>query len=250
MLHFNSTLWMIFFQTVKPLTYNTGLVIILFSIFFGIGFSFLTFFYRKGKVHYLGVLDGLYLVSVYYMLRQLPLIHPRIHRALVTVSSIIKASSTYSSNFQEASGITIRKTSDIVYYLYSLSSNELEKWFHVDPEILYRKLYTAFEHSRDFFGYVDTKVIWLSDLFYFIPFVILMLIMARNGFKETMQITTAKDTVWFIGLNFIYLVISMTVFLTGIKGCVLAFNVLCLTHILTFKIFFDSSGERRKWHLH
>lgn len=64
-----------------------------------------------------------------------------------------------------------------------------------------------------------------------------MLIMARNGFKETMQITTAKDTVWFIGLNFIYLVISMTVFLTGIKGCVLAFNVLCLTHILTFKIF-------------
>lgn len=229
MLHFNSTLWMIFFQTVKPLTDNTGLVIILFSIFFGIGFSFLTFFYRKGKVHYLGVLDGLYLVSVYYMLRQLPLIHPRIHRALVTVSSIIKASSTYSSNFQEASGITIRKTSDIVYYLYSLSSNELEKWFHVDPEILYRKLYTAFEHSRDFFGYVDTKVIWLSDLFYFIPFVILMLIMARNGFKETMQITTAKDTVWFIGLNFIYLVISMTVFLTGIKGCVLAFNVLCLT---------------------
>ena len=78
----------------------------------------------------------------------------------------------------------------------------------------------------------------------------MMLIMARNGFKETMQITTAKDTVWFIGLNFIYLVISMTVFLTGIKGCVLAFNVLCLTHILIFKIFFDSSGERRKWHLH
>ena len=71
MLHFNNTLWMIFFQTVKPLTDNTGLVIILFSIFFGIGFSFLTFFYRKGKVHYLGVLDGLYLVSVYYMLRQL-----------------------------------------------------------------------------------------------------------------------------------------------------------------------------------
>ena len=77
MLHFNSTLWMIFFQTVIPLTDNTGLVIILFSIFFGIGFSFLTFFYRKGKVHYLGVLDGLYLVSVYYMLRQLPLISRR-----------------------------------------------------------------------------------------------------------------------------------------------------------------------------
>ena len=49
MLHFNSTLWMIFFQTVKPLTDNTGLVIILFSIFFGIGFSFLTFFTERER---------------------------------------------------------------------------------------------------------------------------------------------------------------------------------------------------------
>ena len=115
MLKFNNLIWTIFFKTVKPLTDNAGIVIILFSIFFGIGFSFITYLYRKENVRYLGLLDGLYLTSVFYMLRQLPLIHPRIHQALSTVSSIIKASSAYSANFQKAAGITVKKTSDIVY---------------------------------------------------------------------------------------------------------------------------------------
>ena len=77
--------------------------------------SLFTYLYRKENVRYLGLLDGLYLTSVFYMLRQLPLIHPRIHQALSTVSSIIKASSAYSANFQKAAGITVKKTSDIVY---------------------------------------------------------------------------------------------------------------------------------------
>lgn len=120
MLKFNNLIWTIFFKTVKPLTDNAGIVIILFSIFFGIGFSFITYLYRKENVRYLGLLDGLYLTSVFYMLRQLPLIHPRIHQALSTVSSIIKASSAYSANFQKAAGITVKKRriSFTIYIIY------------------------------------------------------------------------------------------------------------------------------------
>ena len=50
MLKFNNLIWTIFFKTVKPLTDNAGIVIILFSIFFGIGFSFITYLYRKENV--------------------------------------------------------------------------------------------------------------------------------------------------------------------------------------------------------
>lgn len=88
-----------------------------FPSFFGIGFSFITYLYRKENVRYLGLLDGLYLTSVFYMLRQLPLIHPRIHQALSTVSSIIKASSAYSANFQKAAGITVK---NVGYRLLSI----------------------------------------------------------------------------------------------------------------------------------
>ena len=49
MLHFNSTLWMIFFQTVKPLTDNTGLVIILFSIFLELDSPFSLFFTERER---------------------------------------------------------------------------------------------------------------------------------------------------------------------------------------------------------
>ena len=45
MLKFNNLIWTIFFKTVNPLTDNAGIVMILFSIFFGFGFSFITYFY-------------------------------------------------------------------------------------------------------------------------------------------------------------------------------------------------------------
>ena len=47
MLKFNNLIWTIFFKTVKPLTDNAGIVIILFSIFFGIGFSFITYIEKR-----------------------------------------------------------------------------------------------------------------------------------------------------------------------------------------------------------
>lgn len=231
MLKFNNLIWTIFFKTVKPLTDNAGIVIILFSIFFGIGFSFITYLYRKENVRYLGLLDGLYLTSVFYMLRQLPLIHPRIHQALSTVSSIIKASSAYSANFQKAAGITVKKTSDIVYYLYNLSPEKLQDWFKVQPELLYRKLYTAFEHSRYLFGYVDKKVVWTTDFIYFIPFVLLLLVMVKQSYQEIDRIHT-KDAIWLVFHMVLYFAIWLWVFLSGPRGCVLAFNVLYATHIL------------------
>lgn len=165
------------------------------------------------------------------MLRQLPLIHPRIHQALSTVSSIIKASSAYSANFQKAAGITVKKTSDIVYYLYNLSPEKLQDWFKVQPELLYRKLYTAFEHSRYLFGYVDKKVVWTTDFIYFIPFVLLLLVMVKQSYQEIDRIHT-KDAMWLVFHMVLYFAIWLWVFLSGPRGCVLAFNVLYATHIL------------------
>lgn len=101
----------------------------------------------------------------------------------------------------------------------------------MQPELLYRKLYTAFEHSRYLFGYVDKKVVWTTDFIYFIPFVLLLLVMVKQSYQEIDRIHT-KDAMWLVFHMVLYFAIWLWVFLSGPRGCVLAFNVLYATHIL------------------
>ena len=81
------------------------------------------------------------------------------------------------------------------------------------------------------FGYVDKKVVWTTDFIYFIPFVLLLLVMVKQSYQEIDRIHT-KDAMWLVFHMVLYFAIWLWVFLSGPRGCVLAFNVLYATHIL------------------
>lgn len=207
----NQSVWSVFFRTSHFFNDNVAFAIVIFSIFFGVLFSLLI---RKKK--YLGVLDGIYLFSVYDMLNKLPLIHTRIHNALASVSSIIMMSDSYQQSFYQATGIFPRKTSEIVYYLYSRTPKQLSEMGTIHPTMLYQKLYSTFQKCRYFFGYVDDQ---LSPGFYG---VLGLLCIATFFFffrKGEMRFAI------------IHMLLLLLFFFIGQNGCILALFVLVITHL-------------------
>ena len=221
MTKYNDLFWNMLFHAVKPLTDNVGFMVILYSVFFGILFTGISYLYRKESSSFLGVFDGVYLLSVFAMLKHLPLIHQRIHRALSTVSSIILASSSYTNSFNAASGLSVTKPSQIVYYLYSLSLQQLKTFNTVNPDLLYQKFYNAIKKTRFFLGsYIDGRV----HSFGVYTGVIILVI-----FLTFFAIAKANRIPWvFFVLQFSYILFASF----SRNGCVLALLFLVLSRIV------------------
>lgn len=158
MLEINNRFWVLVIKGLKPyFSDNAGVILILAGLSAGAFFGAATYLIFKGRIKYFGLMAVWPLISACYMLRQLPVIHPRIHTMLKTVSCIVLSSGRYTEAFSHKAGFVPAKESDIVYHLYYLTPAGLEGWENTDPQMLYRKLYSAFHKSRYFFGYVDRK---------------------------------------------------------------------------------------------
>lgn len=231
MIKFNDSFWGVLFQAVKPITDNVGFVIILYSIFFGILFSGISFLCRKKTAHFLGIFDGLYLLSIFYMLKRLPLIHVRIHKALSTVSSIILASFGYTANFNEASGLSVTKPSEIVYFLYGQSQEELYKLTSIRPVMLYQKFYSTLKKTRSFIGYyVDAKIHLGLYTFLFVAIFFFTIFSLRKANR-------------ILSLSLLIQIIIICLSLFSRNGCILALFVLILTRLVFTFILAQISSE-------
>lgn len=177
----NTALWILEIKTCKPISDHIGFVIIMFSVLCGLCFSLLRCVRKDDKEHYIGLLDIFPLLSVYYLLKELPLIHPRLNLMLKTVSQIIMMSENYTRAFQEASGIFVDKPSDIVYFLYSLPLAELSKWKIYNPGMIYENLAAVFKSTRYFFGYLDGRT---SGMFLILMIVLMVLFAFRYAINK------------------------------------------------------------------
>lgn len=134
--------WKTIFTIFRITTDNVFLVIFFTSVLF----AFCMFLFRKKFVKHSYVFllpEWIYLISVGYMVHRLPLIHERLQTALATVSNIILSSKTYSSDFQNISGIKELSSENIASYIYFV-----EKPFSAEPEMLFDKCFSTLDQIR------------------------------------------------------------------------------------------------------
>ena len=147
----NEVVWRCFFKIMHPITDNTGLCILMFAA----ATAILPVLLSWKRAEILVVL--LSYLSVRDMLLHLSGIHPRINTMLGTSSEIISGSGRYLHALPGLNGKTLSGKGEVSAYLFSLSQKDMKRLVGTDPEMLYEKLISCMDKTRDLFGYVDKR---------------------------------------------------------------------------------------------
>lgn len=218
----NNALWKYLFQSYSVISDHSAFLIITVCIIWSLFITFLVQKILKKKKMAAGLLDVIPITSVYFMLRQLPLIHPRLKLMLSTVSEIIIGSDTYKEAFLQQTGVVAKNASTVVYTLYYIPYKTLISWENAEPKMLYEKLGSVFHDTRYLFGYLDFKVsgiyllLLLCTVLYFI-----------YDFSK-------KKNKW----EFLFHLMSCVLLVFFKNGCVLAYlTILFVEHFLIHNLF-------------
>lgn len=222
----NNALWKFLFQSYNVISDHTAFVIITVCIIWSL---FITFFVQKvlkKKKMAAGLLDVIPITSVYFMLRQLPLIHPRLKLMLSTVSEIIVGSDTYKEAFLEQTGVAAKNASTVVYTLYYTPYKTLISWESAEPKMLYEKLGSVFHDTRYLFGYLDFKVSGIC-----------LLILVCIALYFIYDFLKKKNK-----LEFLFHIASCILLGFSKNGCVLAYLTILLVEHFIIQNFFEENG--------
>ena len=225
----NNAVWHFLFKVYGQLSDHVGFLIFTICIIWGILFSVLKQKFIKRKSILMEISNVIPVTSVYYMLRQLPLIHPRLRLMLSTTASVILSSDTYKNAFFQQTGTAAEEASTIIYTLYYSPYKDLQLWNNTEPAMLYEKLASAFYKTRYFFGYLDFKT---SGLYIFL--ISLMIVFFIYEFVKNKG---AYKMIFIFNLLFCFSLLFTK------NGCVLAFLILIFTEQL-LNLFFQFSKKK------
>lgn len=144
-------IWNGIFTFYKPITDNVYIV----SILFGISIALLLFILQKGfccitkkkSAVSFGPVSMMVAYFIGNMTTNLPLLHPRMYRALSITSDLILKSNSYSKNFQLASGVSITGNQSVASFLYFMTEQEQQKW-NCAPMSLYDSVFRTMKQIR------------------------------------------------------------------------------------------------------
>ena len=141
----NDLVWKWVFDFSKPISDNVAVVIIVTSFLVAV----LAVTVRRCLLHRSNLFfipEGIFLLSVSYMVHRLPMIHERLHTALSTAVGILQQSDIYTDAFEHISGTIAENSRNIARYLYFSDGAEFK---HVQPEMLYEHLFGTLDEIRN-----------------------------------------------------------------------------------------------------
>lgn len=140
----NDTIWAFVFSYIGAMYDNVAFCIMA----FGLICSFTAIIVRKlicKKSYVFGPINILAALSSSYAVIRIPMIHPRMNKALSTVSSIVSQSKVYLSNFNEATKTTSGVSLDIAKTLYYATKNQRTALVSTFPESVYKHFFSAYD---------------------------------------------------------------------------------------------------------
>ncbi|MCC2254574.1 hypothetical protein LKD70_09115 [Ruminococcus sp. CLA-AA-H200] len=142
---------------------------LIFTIFFASGaFSLLLLLFRARVKNVFLIPEGIYLISLSAMTRDIPVIHERVTTALDTVCTILRQSGDYMDGFLNVSGLKNPSDAEIASYLYYLEDPSIFEG--VQPSMLYEKLFSTLDQIS------VHKVIHPASLLYAIILIIILFV--------------------------------------------------------------------------
>lgn len=224
-------IWDSIFDFYKPITDNVYIVSALFSI----SVAFLLFLLQKAigfvtKKHIavvFGPISMVFSCFIANMTTHLPVLHPRMNRALSITSDIIQKSSTYIENFQNASGVVINGSSSIASFLYFMTEQEQISWV-CSPMSLYDSVFRTMEQIRGGLFLPNVDVPCFGSLNWALVLIMgMMVIIAIFTFVERKR--TRLEKIWFI-ISIIFVIYLTTVS----SGAAITASIMWLTSSVLF----------------
>lgn len=222
----NNALWKFLFQSYRIISDHSAFVIVTVCVMWSLIITFFVQKVLKKKKMAAGLLDIIPVTSVYFMLRQLPLIHPRLKLMLSTVSEIIVGSDTYKEAFLQQTGVAAKNASTVVYTLYYTPYKTLISWENAEPKMLYEKLGSVFHDTRYLFGYLDFKVSGI--------YMLILICIALYFIYDFSKKKKKRESLFHI--------ISCILLGFSKNGCVLAYLTILLTEHFIIQNLFEKSG--------